>query len=143
MINSQFIGNTNALAIKSYGVFINNIFDKNEVALEITNDSTIYNTYIDETKIITQSGAVVSKKNILDPYYDGEIFLNDDNITLQSDSPVIDKGLNPSSATFKTIIGNDDTYNEIVNKLTVDILGNQRVHNDTIDMGAAEYGSSK
>ncbi len=106
-------------------------------------NSKIYNNYIDESKIISGDDVVVGKKNLIDPYYDGEIYLNDDNITLASDSPVIDKGLNPSSVTFKDLIDNNETYDFINEVLISDILGNKRIHNSTIDMGVAEYGSTK
>ncbi len=142
VINSQFIGHAYAPAIISYGNFINNIFDGNDLDLECRADSSIHSTYIDETKILAADGIVVTKQNNIDPYYDGEVFLNDDNITLEWNSPVIDQGLNADSATFIDLIGDKSDYNTIIGHLQTDILGNQRVHNGTIDMGAAEFSSN-
>jgi len=85
---------------------------------------------------------VVKKKN-LQPASVGDVYLGSDHKTLASNSPVIDKGLNPSSATYKKIIGDDEVYNILLKLLKTDMKGNKRVHNGTIDMGAVEFGSSK
>jgi len=138
--NSTFINNKGSISAK--GVFINNIFNNNGNTDINCGDSKIYNNYIDYNKI-EDNGHNVIKKHNLQPSAVGDVHLNSDNETLASDSPVIDKGLNPSSATYKKIIDNDDIYNQMVQLLTTDKVGNRRVHNETIDMGAVEYGSSK
>jgi len=152
LINNNFIGNNNkytdgdlGAAIQGQGIFINNIFDQNYKDITIIKStSKIYNNYIDMVKVVNYNNeSVIIDKNNLEPYYDGELYLNDDNITLQSDSPVINKGLNLSSSTFRDLIDNNDTYDLINEVLISDILGNKRIHNGTIDMGVAEYDSSK
>ena len=153
--NNVFIGNKGS--IYSEGVFINNIFDNNDADITLNGDSKIYNNYIDYNKI-EDNGYNVIKKSNLQFASVGDVYLNSDNKTLASNSPVIDKGLNPSSATFKKIIGGEEEvynyetgsyetvypqYNKMIELLKTDMVGNQRVHNGTVDMGAVEYGSSK
>lgn len=136
VINSNFISNI-GFGISSKGIFINNIFDKNDADINLAGDSKIYNNYIDYSKI-EENGHNVIKKNNIQPSSVGDVYLNGDNKILASNSPVIDQGLNPSSATYKKIIGDDDIYNEMLELLTTDIDGNSRVVNETIDMGAFE-----
>jgi predicted outer membrane repeat protein len=152
LINNNFIGNNNkytdgdlGAAIQGQGIFINNIFDQNYKDITIIEStSKIYNNYIDMVKVVNYNNeSIIIDKNNLEPYYDGELYLNDDNITLQADSPVIDKGLNPSSSTFRDLIDNDEVYKIIQNELTSDILENNRIHNSTIDMGVSEFNSAK
>jgi len=138
--NNNFIGNKGSIYGK--GVFINNIFELNDEDINLQGDSKIYNNYIDYTKIENNSYNAIKKRN-LQPASVGDIYLSDDNATLTVDSPVIDKGLNPSSATYKKIIGDDGVYNQLLEFLKTDKVGNKRIHNGTIDMGAVEYGSSK
>lgn len=143
--------------MKTNGIIINNIFTGDNETINLTGDSKIYNNYIDYTKI-EDNGNNAIKKNNLQPASAGNIYLATDNKTLTSNSPVIDKGLNPSSTSFKDLIGgatrvyNDQTqendivypkYEEILELLKTDLVGNKRIHNNTIDMGAVEFGSSK
>ncbi len=138
--NNTFVGNSSSIYAK--GIFVNNIFDLNDEDITLKGDSKIYNNYIDYSEI-EDNGHNVIKKHNLQPTSVGDVNLNEDNETLESDSPVIDKGLNPSSATYKKIIGNDSIYNQMLELLKTDKVGNKRVHNGTIDMGAVEFGSSK
>jgi len=138
--NNNFIDNNGSIYAK--GVFVNNIFDSNNANITLDGDSKIYNNYIDYTKIEDNEKNVVKKKN-LQPISIGDVYLNSDHKTLASNSPVIDKGLNPSSETYKKIIGDDEVYNILLKLLKTDMQGNKRVHNGTIDMGAVEFGSSK
>ena len=138
--NNIFIENNGS--IKLNGIFVNNIFSKNNSTIELFGNSKLYNNYIDYSKI-KENGYSAVKKNNLQPSSMGDIYLSDDNKTLTEDSPVIDKGLNPSSATYKKIIDNDTVYNKLLKLLKTDMVGNKRVYNGTIDMGAVEYGSSK
>jgi len=138
--NNTFIKNRGS--IYSRGIFINNIFDSNDADITLDGGSKIYNNYIDYSKIEDNDHNVIKKQN-LQPASVGDVHLNSDNKTLASNSPVIDKGLNPSSATYKQIIDKDDVYNKIVELLKTDNIGNRRVHNGTIDIGAVEYGASK
>ena len=150
--NNNFIGNSSSAYAK--GIFVNNIFWNNIKDIGIKNNAKIYNNYIDYNKI--EYGDNIIKKNNLQSTVVGSIQLNSDNKTLSNNSPVIDKGLNPSSATYKKIInegetyspypivGKDETiYDKLLELLKTDMQGNKRVHNDTIDMGAVEFGSSK
>lgn len=139
--NNIFKDNKSSL-ITAGGIFINNIFATNTADITLRYDSKIYNNYIDYSKI-EDGGNNVIKKNNLQYASIGDIYLSDDNVTLTADSPVIDKGLNPSSVTFKELINNDEVYNTMVELLKTDKIANRRVHNGTIDMGAVEYGSSK
>jgi len=123
-------------------LFVNNIFDNNDADIYIRKDTKIYNNYIDYTKIKENQNTVIKKDNLQPPSI-GEVYLENDNQTLASSSPVIDKGLNPSSATYKQIIDNETIYNQMVELLKTDMVGNKRVYNNTIDMGIIEYGSSK
>ncbi len=138
--NNNFIGNSSSIHAK--GVFVNNIFDNNDEDITLRGTSKLYNNYIDYNKIEEGNHNVIKKQN-LQPSTAGDIYLNSDNETLANNSPVIDKGLNPSSTTYKKIIDNDEIYNQMVELLTTDKVGNRRVHNGTIDMGAVEYGSSR
>jgi len=139
--NNIFIENNGS--IYAQGVFVNNIFkDNRDIDINLIGNSKLYNNYIDYTKI-EDNGYNVIKKHNLQPSSVGDVYLNDDNETLASNSPVIDKGLNPSSATYREIIGNDNIYNQMVELLTTDKIGNARIYNETIDMGAVEYGSSR
>jgi len=131
----------NSTAISSRGIFINNIFSENTQDIVFTGASKVYNNYIDYTKINEGSHNVIKKNNL--QLSDGDIALADDNVSLMANSVAINKGLNPSSATYKTIIGNDAIYNQMIELLKTDMVGNKRIHNDTIDMGAVEFGSSK
>jgi len=152
--NNTFINNKGS--IKSEGIFVNNIFSKNNEDIDLVADSKIYNNYIDYSKIEDNGNNVIKKKN-LQPASVGDIYLTS-KYALKAKSPVIDKGLNPSSATYKKIIGgeeevyNSDTreyetvypqYEKMLELLKTDKVGNKRVHNGTVDMGAVEYGSSK
>ena len=137
--NNIFIKNKGNLVAQ--GSFINNIFTQNEENINIQGDSKIYNNYINYSKIEDNGYNVIKKKN-LQPISVGEIYLTS-KYALKSESPVIDKGLNPSSLTYKKIIDNDTIYNQMIELLKTDMVDNKRVHNSTIDMGAVEYGSSK
>ena len=153
--NNTFVKNSGS--IYAQGVFVNNIFSENDEDITLVGESKIYNNYIDYNKI-EDNGHNVIKKNNLQPASAGEVYLTS-KYTLKAKSPVIDKGLNPSSATYKKIIGgeqgstyNYDTgeydivytqYNKMLELLKTDKVGNKRIHNSTIDMGAEEYGSSK
>jgi hypothetical protein len=137
--NNTFVGNSTAIC--SMGIFINNIFSENTQDIVFNGDSKVYNNYIDYTKINEGSHNVIKKNNL--QLSDGDIALADDNVSLMANSVAINKGLNPSSATYKTIIGNDAIYNQMIELLKTDMVGNKRIHNDTIDMGAVEFGSSK
>jgi len=134
--NNIFINNYGYIEAK--GVFINNIFKNNrKMDINLIDSSKIYNNYIDYAKI-EDNGFNFIKKNNLQPSEVGDVYLNSDNKTLSRNSPVIDKGLNPNSTTFKEIFDNDDIYNQVVELLNTDIDGKPRVVNGTIDMGASE-----
>ena len=141
-INNTFIENEGSAYTK--GVFINNIFDKNNEDISLYNDSKIYNNYIDYSKIEMVNGYNMDgnyniiKKHNLQPSSVGDIYLNSDKKTLSNNSPVIDKGLNPNSTTFKELFDNDDIYNQVVELLSTDMDGKPRVINGTIDMGSLE-----
>jgi len=152
--NNTFVKNRGS--IYSRGIFVNNIFSENDEDVTLVGVSKIYNNYIDYSKIEDNGHNVIKKKN-LQPASVGEIYLTS-KYTLESESPVIDKGLNPSSATYKKIIGAEQgsynyntreydivytQYNKMLELLKTDKVGNKRVHNSAIDIGAVEYGSSK
>jgi len=158
--NTSYINNNtfvkNIGSISAQGIFVNNIFSENNEDITLTGESKIYNNYIEYNKIEDNGHNVIKKKN-LQPVSAGEIYLTSKYI-LKSKSPVIDKGLNPSSATYKKIIGGEESlynyntgtyettypqYNKMLELLKTDKVGNKRIHNNTIDMGAVEYGSSK
>ena len=137
--NNTFVKNRGS--IYSKGIFVNNIFSENDEDINLQGESKIYNNYIDYNKI-EENGHNVIKKSNLQYSSVGEVYLTS-KYALESESPVIDKGLNPSSATFKKIIGDDAIYTQMLELLKTDNVGNKRVHNSTVDMGAVEFGSSK
>lgn len=154
VVNNTFVGNSKdytgthtSAAIKTDGVFVNNIFEDNYNDIYTTGDAytspvvdyKIYNNYIDYDKLHIESGVNVVKKNNLEPIDVGEVLFEEDGYALTMDSQVLDLGLNPSGTTFKDMVVDEDTYNEIIERMTTDIAGNSRVYNDKIDMGAYEY----
>ena len=157
--DSYFSNNTfveNGGSIYSKGIFVNNIFSENDKDITLNGDSKVYNNYIDYNKIEDGSYNLIKKKN-LQPDSVGDIYLTS-KYALKSKSPVLNKGLNPSSSTYKKLIGGEEKsynystgaydiiypqYNKMLELLKTDKVGNKRVHNSTIDMGAVEYGSSK
>jgi len=139
--NNTLFGNTDPIILAGT-IFVNNILVKNDSSLDLYRNSKLYNNYIDYSKIKDNQKNII-KKNNLQPSSVGDVYLSDDNKTLTEDSPVIDKGLNPSSATYKKIIDNDAVYKQLLELLKTDMIGNKRVYNGTIDMGAIEYGSSR
>ena len=139
--NNVFINNTeNALSAR--GVFVNNIFVDNENDISLTGETYVYNNYIDYAKII-DNGESIYKKSNLQPASVGDIYLSDDNVTLLSNSPAIDKGLNIGSTTYKDMVNDETIYARLNELLTTDKVGNVRVFGDLVDIGAVEYGSSK
>jgi len=139
--NNVFMNNTGT-ALSSEGVFVNNIFVDNENDISLTGETSVYNNYIDYAKIIDNDKSIYKKSN-LQPASVGDIYLSDDNVTLLSNSPVIDKGLNIGSTTYKDMISDETVYARLNEFLTTDKVGNVRVFGDLVDMGAVEYGSSK
>jgi hypothetical protein len=142
LVNNYFSGNQNNIEVEDRILVINNILNSNIEHIILGRDSKFYNNYVN-SNIIDGGISNIIKKNNLQPSLVGDIYLSDDNKTLTEDSPVIDKGLNPSSATYKKIIDNDAIYNQLLELLKTDMVGHKRVHNGTIDMGAVEYGSSR
>ncbi len=138
--NNTFLRNSNSSSVffRQGGIIVNNIFSGNTEDIELKDDSKIYNNYMSYKKINDHGNNIIKKHN-LQPAIVGDVNLNDDNKTLASDSPVIDKGLNPNSEEFKKLINDDEIYNKILELLKTDLVGNKRVHNGTIDMGAVEY----
>jgi len=140
IINNSFINNQGG--INTRGLVINNIFSKNSIDITLTGDSKIYNNYVEYTKIEDMNSYNVIKKNNIQESLIGDIFLNTDS-SLSAQSPAIDNGLNPSSDTFETLINDNATYTKILKLLETDMAGNQRDYNNTIDMGAIEFASTK
>ncbi len=158
LVNNSFIGNSNNLTQRYDGainiagngaVIINNIFDNNTTQeLYFNDDAKVYNNYIDYTKVGVDPNRVVVKKNNLQPASAGSIDLEGDNITLMPTSPAIDAGLNPDEDSFQKIIddynfSNNSIYDQITALLSTDILGQNRINNSLIDIGASEYNLSK
>jgi len=135
--NNIFVGNKGSINSSGYGLFVNNIFDKNDVDITLNSDAKVYNNYIDYTKIEDNDFNIIKKRN-LQPASVGEIDLNSDN-TLKANSPAIDKGLNPNSSTFKDLVEDDEIYNEILENIKIDMNGKARINSGTIDIGAIEY----
>ncbi|BCD62481.1 hypothetical protein NitYY0826_C1357 [Nitratiruptor sp. YY08-26] len=161
IINNNFINNP----IHSGGLIANNIFFINQIkdnsainyffsnsefswdSNEMQNkciysiaDSKLYNNYINYEKI-DEHGFDITKESNLLPSIVGDIRLEDDNITLQSDSPAIDAGLNPDDELFKRYFDNAQEYAKILKYLKTDYFGNPRIVNGRIDIGASEYGN--
>jgi len=109
--------------------------------LEIYSDSELHNNYIDQSKVSENDYTVITNDNIQPKTRD--ILFANDGISLQASSEVIDVGLNPESDEYRTIINSIEDYRTILDLLKTDKIGNQRIHNNTIDMGAFELGSSK
>ena len=138
IINNNFINNEGYVA--TVGIIINNIFDANTDNILLEGDSKIYNNYLDYTKI-DDNGYIAIKKNNLQPQVVGDIFLWFNNLTPKFNSPVINNGLDTDSTLFKDAINSDYHYANIIQALQKDIFDNNRTYNnETIDIGAAEYG---
>ncbi len=134
-INNTFVDSS----ITAHGSFVNNIFVDSEILLN--GKAKLLSNYIDENKIVS-NGYEIAKSDNLDPIMVGDIQLSTDNITLLSNSPAIDAGVNPDSETFKSIFNNQSEYQDVLNLLQKDILGYKRVINGSIDLGAMEFGGS-
>jgi len=112
---------------------VNCIFWNNYRPTSVGEISTrsITNTYQDAVQSITvknsidqlnfNDASITSKTNTSNS---NPLFISETNVTLQSGSPAIDSG--------------DNLY---VNT-SLDLLGNQRIFNTTVDMGVYEYGST-
>ena len=136
VINSNFINNNKNLV--AYGVFINNIFINDGITFD--GNSKLYHNYIDYSKLSENNHIIVKKSNLL-PTDVGDINFADDNITLQSTSPAIDAGLNPTTTLFGNALSEDD-YKKVLEYLKTDYFGNERIVNGKIDIGASEYGAT-
>ena len=142
-INNSVITRNHSNNTNTGGASIANF---NAVALSIYNsilwDNTIGNTSGNadiDIEINSSTTVVITVANCLTEFYgtngvDGIIrnqnplFIDaaNENFALQAGSPVIDAG--------------DNT--KVPTGITTDILGNQRIFNTTVDMGAYEFGSS-
>jgi hypothetical protein len=138
LLNNTFIKCNKLNFSSSYiSVLVNNIFDPNETLLDFNSDAKISNNYVNYSQIEDNGNNIIFKNN-LESLTVGELHLADENKAPLVNSPVIDKGLNPNSEDFKKIIPFS-----LMTLLETDMLGNKRVHNSTIDIGAIEYGSTK
>lgn len=141
-INNNFIGSNGGVEYK--GVLINNIFANNKYDISSTGDSYLYNNYISSFKINDSRNKIIKKNNIQFGSV-GDIYLGSDNKTLEKQSPLIDKGMNPNSVIFKKAIENIDNnniYNKILEVMETDIDDKERVSNGEIDIGSFEYNES-
>lgn len=153
-INSIFAKNTNKISelMSSRGIYINNIFVDNVGIVGRTGTPKFYNNYVDYAMLSSHT----IKKNNIQPANVGTVNFEEDNKTLQVNSPVIDKGLNPQDEIFKNLIGNaqylvfyDENnfgrpvykkfYDKIVEILSIDLSDAQRINNNIIDMGVIEF----
>ena len=100
-----------------------------------------YHNYIDPNTLFHHHSASIDIQNILDPNTVGNIKLASDEITLENDSPAIDQGLNLEDPIYQNIIQDDATYKVLQTLLKVDYFKHKRVFNQTIDVGASEFGS--
>lgn len=143
IVNNTVINNINREGstrglLNISGTIINSIFENNETINEISfsGNSNLYNSYVDYGKLSYGSYTVIKKDNLVPAYGDISVAENGE---LGADSLAIDTGLNPESGTFKDLIGNDADYQIILDALQTDLIGNPRINNDIIDMGAIEY----
>jgi predicted outer membrane repeat protein len=139
IINNNFIENEGEVG--AAGIILNNIFKSSaDNDLILYGDTKLYNNYIDYTKI-NQNDQNLIKRNNLQPIRVGDIKLWRDDLTLKTDSPAINAGLDPSNSLFEATIDNSDVYDYLLSTLENDIFLNRRDYNNTtIDVGAAEYG---
>ena len=135
--NNDFI--ENSPASQEYGIFVNNIFEKDGIAFN--GDSYLYGNYIDRKNIDGDNAHNVMKISNIQPSDSDTLFM-EDNITLAENAPVIDQGINPDSDLIQKLFKDDNTtYMTILDHLKTDYFGNERIVNGIIDMGATEYGA--
>lgn len=143
MINNT-IADNNASAAQydmhiGEGMLINNIMLSTNATkgIVIALDSGIYNSYFDPDKLFHSSEAAVAGRNNKAPS-DGTIAFGSDYHLLPEDTVARDHGLNPEDPAFKALFSEQDY--DFLNRffLRKDLMGNQRVANDTIDIGAIE-----
>lgn len=118
------------------GTFVNNIFLNNKTDINLISDAKFFNNYIDYLKIENLSNYSVEKKNNIQPS-EGTINFSSDLEHLESDAIVINKGLNPTSSSFKNLFSTTD-YEIILNLLATDKDDKGRISGGTIDMGPYE-----
>ncbi len=145
--NSTFFNNQGNNILYGRGSFINNIFNENNGSqIYFRGDSKVYNNYIDYLKLENEEPYTIIKKNNIQPNGENVNFI-DNNLRVDSSSISIDKGLNPESENFKSIIdefvSSEETKEFIYETLQSDKDGNSRVTNGIIDLGAYEYGATK
>jgi len=123
------------------GIVINTIFHDDIVtnAIKFTGDSSVYNTYVDYSKLLNNDNYRVIKKNNKKPT-NGDISLDLNGKPLEN-SLAIHNGLDPYSDTFKNLINDATVYDTILEILQTDLEGKERISGEGIDIGAYEYAS--
>jgi len=143
IINSIILNNSSQSGSGVYGNgnFINSIFkDNNNSDIYFVEDSKVYNSFIDYTKLQNESSYTIIKKNNIQST-SSPINFTDTSYRLNQSSPAVNKGLDPYSDTFKNLLG--DKYAQVIGYLKTDKDGNTRIAGGTIDIGAYENGSVK
>ncbi|MBI5375083.1 MAG: hypothetical protein HZA77_06580 [Candidatus Schekmanbacteria bacterium] len=124
--------------IYGYGIFINNIFSDNSSDIYFKGDSLVQNNYVDYEKLRHESSYIIIKKNNIQPN-EGDLNFTDSDFRLGKGSIAINKGLSPTSQTFKKLIKDKS----ILKALKIDKDGNKRIIGKAIDLGPYEYNSKK
>ena len=145
VVNSTIFGNSALSGGGIYGsgfitagILVNNIFSNNSSDIWFTGNCSLYNNYIDYTKLQNANSYVIIKKNNIQPSA-GSLNFADASFRLGAGSVAIDMGIDPNSITFTNLFTDPTTLQTVQSALATDKNGNTRIFGAAIDLGAYEY----